>query len=394
MLDTVLIGTSSMQVHSKGLKVIGNNLANVNTPGFKGSQLEFAALFEQGANPTQAQGHAVPGGQGQGLQSVGTTIDFRAGSDQVTGDPLDAKINGNGLFVVKRAGETLFTRDGNFELAADGKLVNGNGDHVQTLDGSGNFVDLSIAHLSNSMPKASTTVKLTGNISSTVNSPPTNAVVNNVSVVDAQGNTQTLKLTIQNDGGGNFTVTVANAANTTVATGQIKFVSGSPVAGSDVIVFSYQPSGGTAIPLTLDFKSAISIGSAHSISFNSHDGYVGGQRVGQSVDAEGYLSIQYANGQTQKGPRVVLADFDSDGDLIDAGGSFFRARPGAAVRTGYAGETVFGSLAGGRREGSNVDLAQEFSNLIVMQRGYQAASHVVSVANDLIQELYDMKGHR
>lgn len=392
MLDTILIGASSMQVHSKAIKMVGNNLANVNTPGFKGSQLEFAALFDQGASAGQSGGH--PAGEGQGLQTVGTTIDFRVGSDQVTGDPLDAKINGNGFFVVQRGADLLFTRDGNFELDAGGRLLNGYGDVVQTADASGRLVDLTIAALEHSKPKATTTVMLSGNLNPTVASPPVNAVVDNVAVVDAQGSLQRLKLTFLNQGGGIYSVTVADAAGATLATGRVQYAAGTPMSGADSIGFSYRSADGQTQPLTLDFKGTSSIGGADTLAFNAQDGYPGGMRVAQGFDAEGYLSIRYSDGQVQRGPRLVLADFDGDTDLEDAGGSFFRARPGAVAHLGFAGTAGYGQLVAGHREGSNVDLAQEFSNLIVMQRGYQAASHVVSVANDMIQELYDMKGHR
>ncbi len=91
---------------------------------------------------------------------------------------------------------------------------------------------------------------------------------------------------------------------------------------------------------------------------------------------------------------MALADFLTEAALVDAGASSFRKSAEAGVHYGYAGTDSFGRLAAGRREGSNVDLAEEFGNLILMQRGYQASSHVISTANDMIQQLFDMKGNR
>ena len=102
--------------------------------------------------------------------------------------------------------------------------------------------------------------------------------------------------------------------------------------------------------------------------------------------------MHYSNNQTGKGVRLALAQFVTEGDLQEVSGGVFEKHSGAPVRYGYAGAESFGTLSLGHREGSNVDLAEEFGNLILMQRGYQASSHVISTANDMIQQLFDMKG--
>lgn len=396
MLDTILIGTTGMLAHSAALKVVSNNLANVNTPGFKGSQLEFASLFEQGSNPNQSGATGTSPGTGQGLQTAGTTLDFRGGGDLSTGNPLHVKIDGNGFFAVKHNGEILYTRDGAFSLNADGYLVNSAGDHVLGLDNAGQLNEISTAGLTHSLAKVTSAVKFSGNISATVATPPVNAKINNVTVYDTAGTAQTLNLSFANNGGGSFSVTVTDAQGAAVGTGALKFgAGGTPLAGFDSIALNVQPSGGTAFPVTLDFSSNVtSTTSANSVAFASQDGYAGGVSSGESIGSDGVLTFQYSNGQTQKGPRLAVADFSSSHDLQQAGNNLFRAANGAHAQWGAAGTNGLGTLQGGHREGSNVDMAQEFGELILMQRGYQAASHVVSVANDMIQELFDMKGHR
>jgi len=111
-----------------------------------------------------------------------------------------------------------------------------------------------------------------------------------------------------------------------------------------------------------------------------------------SIDADGTVTVHYSNNQSAKGPRLALAQFQTEDDLSEIAGGMFALREGAAVRYGYAGGDEFGALVAGHREGSNVDLAEEFGNLILMQRGYQASSHVISTANEMIQQLFDMKG--
>ena len=107
MFDTINIGTSGLLVHAKGLRLVGNNLANVNTPGFKSAQLQFAELFDQQGGTPQQSGASHSEGLGTGLTSIGSQINFKAGLDQSTGNPLDLNIDGNGFYAIKREGQSL-----------------------------------------------------------------------------------------------------------------------------------------------------------------------------------------------------------------------------------------------------------------------------------------------
>jgi flagellar hook protein FlgE len=395
MFDTIFIGTSGLLNHAKGLRVVGNNLANVNTPGFKSSQLQFANLFQQsGGQPSQSEGAGNLPRMGSGLGSLGAQINFRAGLEQATGNPLDLAIDGNGFYIVKRAGDLLYTRAGDFSFDAAGVLVNSAGDHVQGLE-SGRLADITLDQLERSPPKATATVTFRGELALTDATPPLDQTVAGVTVLDANGVDHPLSLSFHNEGDGVFNVTVKDGANVTVATDKIKFAGGAAIAGSSAISLSYTPAGGTAAPLTLDFSKLVSMpASTVPISVASQDGYAAGVRTDQSFDANGLLTVQYSNGQKATGARIALADFASEAALEEAGGAAFRTVGGAQAFHGYAGTDSFGKLASGRREGSNVDLAEEFGNLILMQRGYQASSHVISTANDMIQQLFDMKGNR
>lgn len=395
MFDTIFIGTSGLLNHAKGLRVVGNNLANVNTPGFKSSQLQFANLFQQsGGQPSQSEGSGNLARTGSGLSSLGAQINFRAGLEQGTGNPLDLAIDGNGFYIVKRGDDLLYTRAGDFSFDAKGVLVNSAGDHVQGLE-NGRLADITLDKLERSAPKATATVTFRGELALTDATPPVDQAVAGVTVLDSNGVDHPLKLSFHNEGDGVFKVTVKDGANVTVATDKIKFAGGAAIAGSSSISLSYKPAGGTAAPLTLDFSGLVGMPtSTVPISVASQDGYPAGVRTDQSFDANGLLTVQYSNGQKATGARIALANFASEGALEEAGGSAFRKVNDAQTLHGYAGTDSFGKLASGRREGSNVDLAEEFGNLILMQRGYQASSHVISTANDMIQQLFDMKGNR
>jgi flagellar hook protein FlgE len=394
MFETIFIGTSGLLNHAKGLRVVGNNLANVNTPGFKSAQLQFAELVDQGRAHSDSNS-ATTSGQGTGMTSLGPKINFSAGLDQGTGNPLDLLIKGNGFYAIERDGKLLYTRSGDFRFDDKGVLVNSTGDHVKGLDSSGALTDVTVETLGRSMPKATATVKFQGNITSTVATPAVNASISAVTVYDTNGVNNPLSLTFVNNTGGDYTVTVKDAAGTVLTTQHLIFSAGFPTTASSVLSFTLTPAGAAAQTVKLDFSANVtSLVEATSVAVASQDGYAAGVRTDQSIDDKGLLTVHYSNGQTATGARLALADFESDTALDQVGGSAFAAKDGAVVRYGYAGTDSFGTLEAGHREGSNVDLAEEFGNLILMQRGYQASSHVISTANDMIQELFDMKGHR
>jgi len=390
MFDTLLIGTSGLLSHAKGLKVVGNNLANVNTAGFKSSQLQFAELFEQGGGQAPAgQGDA----QGQGVVAQATRVMFRTGTDQSTGNALDLAIGGNGFFIVKRDDQLLYSRAGQFQFNADNILVNAHGDKVQTMDSSGHLSDVTLANLEHSMPKATAVAKIGGILTNVVTSPPVTAALNGVSLIAPSGSNVTVNLAFSNAGGGSYTVKVTNSGGTEIGSGTIKFANGFAVPGSSTLSFNYTDGTNPEFAVQLDFNAVQNNGQSTQLAMTTQDGYGSGVRTDQAIGADGTVTVRYSNGQTAKGPRIALADFQSETDLNQVAGGF-EMRDGAALHLGYAGDGSFGKLQSGHLEGSNVDLAEEFGNLILMQRGYQASSHVISTANDMIQQLFDMKGHR
>jgi flagellar hook protein FlgE len=396
MFDTLYIGTSGLLGNAKGLKIVSNNLANVNTPGFKGSQLQFSDLFEQGGGVTDGQGQQHQS-TGQGVATLGSTLNFRPGSDQSTGNPLDQSINGNGMFTVRRDGELLYTRAGDFQFDGQEVLVNGNGDHVQALDSSGKLVDVTLDGLGSSVSKATANITFIGNLTSAVAVPPVDATVNGVTVIDPAGGSHTINLSFKDLGSGSYTVTVTDGVTggATLGTGTLKFSGGVPVAGNNGFNIQYATTGVPAFAVHLDFSANVaSQPTSSTLAMNKQDGHVAGVRTDQSIAADGTVTVTYSNGEKVKGPRLAIAQFVTEKDLVQQGGAAFAKTKDGAVHYGYASTDSFGTLVAGHREGSNVDLAEEFSNLIVMQRGYQAASHVISTANDMIQELFDMKGHR
>lgn len=396
MLDTIFIGMSGLTGYSKGLRVIGNNLTNVNTPGFKGSQLQFADLFYQGSIGAEGSGLSGGGTQlGMGLNTLATTINFKAGDVRQSGNELDLAINGEGFFVLNDDGKSRFTRAGQFELDNEGFLVSSvNKLRVSGLDDNGKLTDMSLSGLQTNAPKATETVKFKGNISSNAAS---DVVLSGVKVIDPAGGEHLIKLTFKNNSAstlGNWTVTISDETGT-LDVGELQFSSGNPSPDANKFAFTYAPTGVEPFSIMLDFSqdvTSFAAANTSTIAVNTQDGVPSGSITKVAFDDEGTIVATYSNGQTAKGMRLALARFNSTQDIVALGGNEFASTHDGAVNFGYAKTNAFGSLNSGVVEGANVDLAEEFSNLIVMQRGYQAASHVISTANELIQQLYDMKG--
>jgi flagellar hook protein FlgE len=176
---------------------------------------------------------------------------------------------------------------------------------------------------------------------------------------------------------------------------------GSPASGFNTFAFTLAPPGGVApTQITLDFGAAggfagvtnFSAGADSTIRLGSQDGFAAGQIVSTAFDPDGTLVVSYSNGQTARGQKVALAFFQSPQQLEEQGGALFANPNDVPVTLGTAKSGVFGTLVGGSVEQANVDLAQQFSELIISQRGYQASSQVITTTNDMIDQLFQATG--
>ena len=179
-----------------------------------------------------------------------------------------------------------------------------------------------------------------------------------------------------------------------MGSGDIVFKDGKPQPETAVLTMTYAPAGQTPVTLALDLSADVTsfaAGNLSTLAMASQDGVAPGALTGSAFDTRGALTLTYANGQTVTGTRLALARFDSPDAVGTMGDNEFKVLDDRAWHAGMAEEGAFGSVRAGSVEISNVDLSQEFSDLVVMQRGYQASSQVISTANDMLQELFSMR---
>jgi flagellar hook protein FlgE len=394
MLDSIFIGMSGLSGFSQGLKVISNDTANMNTPGFKGSQLQFSDLFYSSSGLADASTGSSDGQSGYGVTTTGTSFLFTQGILNSTGQDLDLAVDGLGMFGIQDAnGGIHYTRDGQFSFNTSGTLVTASGSKVMALDAGGQFQEININGMDTNAGHATTTVTFKGNLLTT----NTTQSVTNIKVVDDAGTDHTLTLQLTNTSSttpGSWSVALMDGT-TTVDTGQIIYISGQPDPANSTMIVNYTaPGSSTSIPLTLDFSNttANSVTTLTALAMASQDGVDPGGLTKTTFDTTGTLTLSYSNGQTVSGARLALGRFDSPDAVVSVNDNQFDVVDNSSWHIGYAGQGAFGTVNSGKLENSNVDLTQEFSNLVIMQRGFQASSQVITTSNDMLQQLFTMSG--
>jgi len=372
------------------LDVTGNNIANVNTTGFKSSQTQFQDTLSQlirGASGAQAEaGGSNPAQIGLGVQVAGISTNFSQGSAQATGRSTDMMISGDGFFVVQSAGETLYTRAGSFSFDASGRLVTPDGALVQGWTATNGVLPTTGGAVGNiTLPQnavapavKTTSVTMTGNLPS--GAAVGDVVTRDVDVYDAVGDARTISVQFTRTAAGWDTKATDGA---TVVNGAMTFNAAGKVATGGTITVN-----GVAIDLT----AATGFADLNTLAASHQDGRGPGTLQSFSLSKDGTLVGSFSNGATEPIARIALATFINPGGLEKAGGSTYRTSINSGIATlGTAGSGGIGSLMGGALEMSNVDLSQEFTNLIVAQRGFQANARIITTSDEVLQELTNLK---
>jgi flagellar hook protein FlgE len=399
MLTAIYNALSGMSAFETGLTMVGNNVANLNTPGFKVTEPMFSDV------EAETQTGATVGSEGSPTQGSGVTLrqndqSFAQGQLSTTNNPLDAAISGEGFFVVQQNGAYQYTRDGQFQIDSNGYLVSAaNGARVMVSTASSAIGDFNINSYLSYAPKATQNVYLSGNLAQSGQTGP--YTLPGITVNDGSGGTETLSATFTQSTTNplQWSVTVNDAKNNQVGSGTVTFGSdGTPATGSNTIALQVTPPNLPAFTVTLNFGTSGSYSGVTSIANNAtsqlqvqrQDGIAKGVLTQTSFDPGGNVTLTYSNGQTLTPAKLLLAQFQAPQQLQALGGGMYAATSGMKPQVGNPLTSSFGSIEGGELEMSNVDLTQQLTELILLQRGFQASSQVSSAANELMQQLITM----
>lgn len=415
MLRSMFSGVSGLRSHQTMVDTIGNNIANVNTFGFKSSTVVFQDLLSQvisGAGlPTDEVGGTNPSQVGLGVKVGGITTNFGQGAAQLTGRSTDLSIQGDGFFMVENAaGEQLFTRSGSLNFDALGRLVTSSGDIVQgwsadntgAINNNAGASDIIMPLGQQLQPQETSTVSMGGNLDA---SAPTGTVVtSSIVVYDQQGTAYNVTIDFTKSAADTWDVTASSDTDgdgtpdaLTTAGGPITFdpTTGEVATGSITLDMGVGTFPG---PITLDTgapgdpDALVQYAGPSGAAALFQDGYELGTLQSFTIGADGVVTGVFSNGRNRPLAQLALANFTNPGGLEKAGNSAYRATVNSGnAQIGAPGSGGRGTLLSSTLEMSNVDLAREFTNLIIAQRGYQANSRVITSSDELLQELVNLK---
>ena len=486
MLRSLFTGISGLSVHQTMLDVTSNNIANVNTTGFKSASTRFEDTFSQlvrsGAAPRlNERGGMNPAQVGLGVKLQSITQNFTGGAAQMTGRNLDTMINGDGFYVLRKTnGSSVYTRNGSFGLDAQGQVVAADGSFVQgwmgdkdgKINASGTPGNITLPLTQTVEGKPTTKIIYGGNIPADQvymdptgsKTSPDNAFQRSqiVHAYDDKGNPHDILLTfarsdfakpgsqpqwelraydanaykeldetqrekLTSDKGARIELKVTKGGSVDVGAskvitadnkGVLTFQFGTngkldtkseealktvnftldqlnvvpPKNPGEVKTTEIVTPNVTAEPIKLDLSAMTGFGGVNNFGQKQVDGNMAGYMTGYSVEADGTIRGTFSNGDNRPLARIAVASFANPLGLEKAGSSYFMESGNSGQpQIGEAGTGQRGAMTGGAIEMSNVDLAAEFTNLILSQRGFQANSRVITTSDEILQELVNMK---
>jgi len=397
---------SGLQANADAINVVSGNLANENTYGYKANTVSFEELVSEIGQATTASL------AGSSVLPISAQQSFSQGSITTTGQPYDAAIEGNGFFVVQSAaGQQAFTRAGNFTLNSSGQLLTENGENVEGWNGVDGVVNTNAPLTNITVPEAgllapTTSTEFSLNLNLNAGAAVGTTFTSPIQVVDSLGQTHALTVTYTETAPGTwgYNVTIPSAdltggtgAPTSVATGTLTFDANgnllTPAAGAPIAVpITGLADGAADLPLNWNLYDAggnpqiTQYDSASTNLSSSQDGVQAGQLTGISIGANGQLTAAYSNGDNVAVAQLAVGTVLNPQSMQDLGNNSFGVTSLTAIPAiGTPGTGSRGTITGGALESSTVDIATEFTNLLIYERGYQANSKVITTEDQVIQ---------
>ncbi|MGI6152222.1 MAG: flagellar hook protein FlgE [Christensenellaceae bacterium] len=422
MMRSLFSGVTGLRSHQTRMDVIGNNIANVNTIGFKKSVANFADLYSETVSPASAptayQGSTNAQQIGLGTSVASIVVKHTPGAAQYTGNTLDLAITGDGYFVMSTPQGNRYTRDGSFGIGTNGMLQNQSGYYVQGYNAVYEQGTIGAAKATDLTGK-NTTLFDTFGYSAGVTPPNNNEFVRNtnagVYTIEVVGNTGNVQNDIKVYRNGLEIPTPTITLNGS-ATGPFNAVGSSntlKIDGVGEITFVTQTAPGSVAAGLQDIKSLLS---TVEIDITNNDGFINGPTLGNifadpnlyenvAVTKDGSVVAQikeagvygtppqaFAKGEKVIIGYVALATFTNAEGLEKQGNNLYIQTPSSGgARINRAGNNGAGTINPGSLEMSNVDLSEEMVNMITTQRGFQANSRIITVSDTLLEELINLK---
>lgn len=412
MFTSFSTALSALGAHATAVDVVGNNLANLNTPGFKSSTVSFYDLVTQslgaGLGETQV---------GFGVGRPVTLRNFSQGAIQASNGALDAAIQGDGFLILKgRQGQTVYSRGGNLIVDKAGNLLTGKGYRVQgwtevngQLDTNGPVGDLVIPVGSIKAPRASTAFQFDMNLNAAASAgPPPDAFRTSIEIFDSLGSSHVVSVSFEKSATANswdYSITIPDSsvdAPVAPLTGTFEFDSNGQLTSPDPtadITFAIAGLANGASDINLNWSifngttpRITQYAQPSAVSANSQDGEPSAQLIRVGIGDGGRVLAQYSNGVQTAVGQLAMASIRNPESLVAVGDNAFQLSERSALPAiGTPATGGRGSILGGAVEASTVDIAREFTNLIVLQRGYQANTRVITTVDEISQETINLK---
>ena len=419
MIQAMFSGISGMKAFKASLDVIGNNIANVNTTAYKSGRATFKEMLAQTMTPASAPS-ATGGGTNPSQVGLGVVIgsidtDQTEGSMTNTGRSTDLAIEGDGLFALGNNTRIFYTRDGSFSLDAEHNLVSAS-TGLKVLGWTANpttgvtdttapvtaasQINIPIGGLS--VARQTANVDLGGNLDASAAVGAAYSI--KFSVYDSLGVPHDVDMTFTkaanqaaapNQATWDYSISCTDVSQTPVATGSMTFdASGSSELPSIPMSLTFANPNGSTQPLvaTIDTSSISQGDGADTVSMTYQDGLSLGTLESYSIDQDGTVSGTFTNGSVRQLGQIALAAFNNPAGLSKSGNNLLVESPNSgSPRLSKPGAGGLGTVSSGFLEASNVDLATEFANMIVAQRGFQANSRIITVSDQVLQDLISLK---
>ncbi len=426
MLQAMLAGVASVKAQQTRMNVISNNLANVNTTAFKGSRVTFQDMIAQtirgASRPNGTSGGTNPMQLVLGVIVAGADVNNEQGSLAATNRPSDLAIQGNGFFVVSNSSRTAYSRDGAFDLDANGVLVQrgtgerligwtadelGNIDATQPL-GPSSYISVPIGALDT--VQISTRASFKGNLNS---SQPSGVPVTTptMRVFDGLGGAHDIDLVLQNPtpavAGPGVPVGATTSWEWSMTEGATTV--GSFSSGTNTRLYfdangnllnpntfgniTVPASGGaSAFNVEIDFSKIRQLATESNVTPYDQNGFPPGSLQGYSIASDGIVTGLFTNGLTRAMGQVAVAIVSNPGGMERIGNNLWRQSDNSGIPVlGTPKSGGRGGINSGFLEQSNVDISNEFTDMIITQRGFQANTKVISTVDEMLQELINIK---